>query len=453
MLTLFISIIGILLTLLFVIGIHELGHFLVARLMGVKVLRFSIGFGKALKTWHGKTGTEYIIAAIPLGGYIKMLDETEAPVATQELHLAYNRQPLYKRIPIVIAGPLFNFIFAIILYWLIFMIGFVSVAPVIGKVMPQSIAEQAGVKAQQEIISIDDHATHDWLAIAIQMLSRAGEKGQMNVGTKDLASAKIQNFSLDITHWQLDKLQPDPLTSLGIMPLELKVPAMIGKILPGSPAEKSALKLNDKIIMLNEILINDWQTFTSIITQHPGETLSVTLIRDGKSITIPLHIGTEHFLFGKKYGFLGIAPQFEWPKNLLRTNQYGPIAAIVAAYDEFKKYTYINFVVIGKLFTGKLSLQSLGGPITIFESAGNALNHGVIAFLNFLAFLSISIGIINILPIPGLDGGHLLFQLIESIIRRPISLRIQTLCYRLGFIILLLIITQALINDVMRMAQ
>lgn len=450
MLTFLLTLLGIIVTILLVVGVHESGHFIVARLMGVKVLRFSIGFGKTLRRWHDKKGTEYVLAAIPLGGYIKMLDETEGNVSPEELHLAYNRQPVYKRIPIIIAGPLFNLIFAFILYWILFVAGFTTVAPVIGNITPHSIAASAGLKPQQEIIGIDQHPAHTWMSITIHLISRAGETGILQIDTKNIHSGVQQKYFLNITHWQLDALKPDPFSSLGIVPYEPVIPAIIGKIDPDSQAAHSPLQINDKIIALNHKPINQWIDFITLVAEHPDETFPITIMRQGKTIFTELTIGSKRNLFFHRYGFLGVSPQFEWPANFLRQNKYGVIDAIPEAWQQVKNFTYLNFLSIGKMLTGKLSVQSVGGPITIFTVAGSAFSQGPLTFLSFLAFLSISIGIINLLPIPGLDGGHLLFQLIEIVLRRPVSQRVQMLFFRLGMILLLLIFAQAFMNDVMR---
>jgi len=360
-----ISLIGILLTIFLIIGIHESGHFFIARALGIKVLRFSIGFGKTLFRWHDKKGTEYVFAAIPLGGYVKMLDENEGTVKEEERHLAYNRQPAYKKLAVVIAGPLANLLFAFLLYWLLFMVGFTSIVPIIGSVTPHSIAANAGLKPQQEIIRVDNTPTTSWMSIAIRILTHTGETDQIHISTVPFNhnTATPDQYFLDLRSWHMDELKPDPLTSLGISPY-----------------------------------------FPVVL-----------------------------------------------PKNILRYNQYGPITALSHALQNTYDFTYMNFIVLGKLFTGKVSLKSIGGPISIFANAGAALNQGITAFLSFLAFISISIGVINILPIPGLDGGHILFQLIELITRRPVSLKMQNLLYRLGFIILILVIVQAVTNDILRL--
>lgn len=359
MLTILIAILGIILTLFFVVGVHELGHFLVARAVGVKVMSFSIGFGKALYSWRDKKGTEYILAPIPLGGYVKMLDETEENVSPEESHRAFNRQPYYKKFAVVAAGPLANLLFAFVLYWLIFMIGFNTIKPVIGNVIPNGIAAEAGVKSRQEIIAIDQVPTQSWTGVLIRVLFHTGSTDSLEMQTTK------ERYVLNLAHFHLDNLKPDALKSLGLEPY-----------FPENPALQ---------------------------------------------------------------------------KELIRHIQYGPVDALSHAWRNTKDFSELNLITLGKLLTGKVSLQSLGGPISIFQNAGAALNNGIIPFIGFLAFLSIAIGIINILPIPGLDGGHLLFQTIESIRRRPISIATQALCYRIGIIVLVLIVFQSIVNDLMRL--
>lgn len=365
MLNFIIAIIGIILTIFIIVGFHEFGHFIVARMVGIKVLRFSIGFGKTLFRFFDKRGTEYVIAAIPLGGYVKMLDSTEENIPEDQKPFAYNYQPIYKKMLVVLAGPFFNFLLAFLIYWLIFMIGFSSIVPIIGTVQPNSIAAKAHLKPNDEIVSINGKTTLSWTSVMMKLLIYVGDKAQIQFETKQPNRNITEKHTLDLTHWYLDPLKPDPLKSLGITPYQP--------------------------------------------TTRP------------------------------------------WPTSFIRYNQYGPFASIPHAFENTVNYIELNFILLGKMVLGKISLKSMGGPITIFESAGTALTVGMLPFMSFLAFLSIAIGAINIIPIPGLDGGHLLFNFIEWVTRKPLSLKVQFFLYRLGFLLLLLLIIQAFINDFMRL--
>lgn len=451
MLTILISIIGILITLLLIIGIHEFSHFMTARLLGIKVLRFSIGFGKSLWSRYDKKGTEYVIAAIPLGGYVKMLDSTEGHVAKEEYHLAFNHQPFYKKFVVVAAGPLSNLVLAFVLYWILFMVGFTTIAPVIGKIIPQSIAAEAGLSPNYEIVKVDHIPTSSWMDVIVRILSRAGDTGKMQIDLQSIRQSNVEKHQLDLSNWHMNNLKPDPLVSLGIIPFEPLIPTIISEIAEDSPAAQAGLAVGDKIILLDNKKINNWIDLVTIIDQHPSETVHLTIERNNKKITIPVLIGYHRDLLFIKHGFLGISPKFEWLPNFLRSNQYGPLTALSYAWQSTYDLVYMNFIIIGKVMTGKISLQSLGGPISIFQAAGTSFHQGIAAFLSFLAFLSISIGIINIFPIPGLDGGHLLFQTIEAIIQRPIPAKILEICYRLGLILLVLLIFQAVMNDILRL--
>lgn len=451
MLHLIISIMGILITIFFVIGTHESAHFMVARLVGVKVLRFSIGFGKTLWRWYDKKGTEYVIALIPLGGYVKMLDETEESVPKEELHLAYNTQPFYKKFLIVIAGPITNIFCAFVLYWLIYMIGFTTIKPIIGSVQPHSIAADAGLKSKQEIIKIDDQPISTWASFMLRLLSHAGNKDFTTLDVISPQSNIVQKYHLDLTRWELDGLTPDPLSSIGINPYMPVIPMIIGKIADDSPAYAAGFLLKDKIIAINQQPIKSWNEVVKTIMDHPDEKLTFTVERNKKIIQLSVMISHQRDIFLQKTGYLGIGPDFKLPPEMLRKIKYSPIEAIAPAWQELSDFTYFNILLIGKLITGKISMQSLGGPITIFDTAGDALNYGFVSFLGFLAFLSVSIGVINFLPIPGLDGGHLFIQIVECIIQRPIPESILSISYRVGFMLILCVLMVALVNDLLRL--
>lgn len=444
----FFSVIGIILTIFFVVGTHEYAHFLTARFLGIKVLRFSIGFGKTLLKWKDRE-TEYVIALVPLGGYVKMLDENEEPVAPSELHRAFNRQPFYKKFLVVLAGPLTNIVCAIFLYWIIFIIGFPTLKPIIGQVTPNSIAAKAGLMPQQQIIAVDDKIINGWPNTVFRLLVHVGNHDVVKLTVKN-AQQQISSHQLNLAKWEIGELNPDPLKSLGITPYEPKIPLIIGEIKPQSPALEM-LRVGDKIIAMDNKPITNWQTLVEGITLRPNQILTLTVLRNNKPLNVSLTIGSKRHIFTKPTGYLGISPKIIIPKNLLQEVRYSPVKALQQAAQEAFDLTYFNLILFGKMLTGKLSLQSLGGPITIFEVAGSALDYGILPFLGFLAFLSISIGIINLLPIPGLDGGHLVIYFFEFVLQRPIPINFLNLLFRLGFIFIFVILIQALVNDFLRL--
>lgn len=452
MIHILIAILGVFITIFFVIGTHEAAHFLMARAVGVKVLRFSIGFGKALFRWHDKSGTEYVFALIPLGGYVKMLGEDDHDVPPKDLPFAYNRQPFYKKFLIVLAGPATNILCAFLLYWLLFTIGFVTVKPIIGSITPHSIAANAGMQGKQEIVGVDGSETLTWNGAMFRLLAHIGDHDTTKIETRKSAEQKTETYSLDITNWHMNELTPDPLTSLGIIPYDPPIPLVIAAINEDSPAAQSDLKIGDKILAINHTPVKNWLEIVTFIQKHPDETFVFNLERSNKKIAIHVSIGHQRSLLLQKTGYLGIGPAFKMPKELLQTIKYDPFTAFFRAGKELKDITYFNLILFGKMITGKLSLESLGGPITIFETASDAINYGFIPFIGFLAFLSLSIGIINFFPIPGLDGGHLFMQIVELIIRRPIPEKVQLVLFRLGFLFIILILMRALVNDILRLS-
>lgn len=446
-----ISVVGIILTILFVVGTHEFGHFFVARLVGVKVLRFSIGFGKRLFGWRDSSGTEYVFALIPLGGYVQMLGEGDDNYTAAEKHLAYNQQPYYKKFLIVLAGPLTNFICAFALYWLIFTLGFTTIKPVIGEISKPSIAQEAGMRSHEEIIGIDGKEVKTWTNVLFRILEHTGSNGSMMITTINPKNDKTSDHTLNLAKWNMDKLNPNPLASLGIEPYEPPLKMDIGYISKDSAAEKSGLELGDKLIAIDNKPVKDWEQVITTVQANPDKTMTFTIMRHSKKMDIPVTIGSKRSIFLKKSGVLGIAPFFKMPERLQQEVKYSPTAAIPRAATEVIDFTRFNLMLFGKMLTGKISLESLGGPITIFDTAGDSLNYGFLPFISFLAFLSISIGIINLFPIPGLDGGHLFIQTIEAIMRRAIPENVVLVMYRLGFLFIIFILIQALINDVLRL--
>jgi regulator of sigma E protease len=446
----FLSAIAFLITISVVIGIHEFGHFWAARIFKIKVLRFSVGFGKKLFGFVDKKGTEYWISAIPFGGYVSLLDENEGKVAKEELHLAFNRQSVYKRLVVILAGPLLNLIFAVMLFWLMFVIGFTTVKPIIGSVTANSIANLGGLKPRQEILAIDGHKTTDWTTVAIRIFFRMGAEGILNVQAKTPTEKIAKNYQLDLLNWQIDKLQPNPIKSLGIIPYLPHIPAVIGK-LPRKLRLSGKLQLHDEVLVVGKQPVKNWPELVKQIQLHPDQVVQFKIRRNQKIIYTKIKIGHRWTSLTRKKGFLGIAAQFEWPKKFTNQNKYALWSSLQNAFLHTFTFISLNLVLVGKMIVGNFSIRGLAGPLTIFTTAGHAFRLGLASFLAFLGFINVTIGVFNLLPIPGLDGAHICYFLIEAVIGRPVSMKIQMLAFRLGLLVILLIVLQAIINDVLRL--
>ena len=438
------------------ITVHEFGHFWMAKLLGVKVHRFSIGFGKALLKHRGKDDTDYILAAIPLGGYVKMLDSRDEPtIYTANLidrHRAFDLQPLSSRLAIICAGPIANILFAFIAYWIILILGIEAPKPIISHVTVNSIAAKAGIQDDTQIIAVDGNPTHDWQSAMIPLISALGEKAPLMMTTQSLHSKHITTHFLDLQSWRLRALTAEPLASLGIQPYKVPIPPIIGHIKAKDPAFKAGLKSGDHIIRIDEEKIKDWSDLITYIRAHPKQSLNLQILRQTTVMNIEAFSDWKFGSNWKVIGYLGMEPlPIEWPKSAIEKQQYPLFSAWIPAFTATLHLSTFNFIIIWKMITGKISLLQLGGPISIFKIANRAFKEGAIDYLEFLAMISISLGCLNILPIPGLDGGHLLFLSINSMRKHPISLAVESLMTRLGIIFLLVLLCHATINDLMRL--
>jgi regulator of sigma E protease len=443
--------IAFIVTILVLVSFHEAGHFGVAKLLGIKVLKFSIGFGKPLARFYDKQGTEYVLALLPLGGYVKLLDEREAPVDENEKHLAFNRQPLWARLLVVLAGPATNILFAILGFWLMFMIGTEAYRPIIGEVKANSVASQAGITSQDQIIKIDGHLTPSLQKVILAIVLRLGEKGSMVMEVNNVKTHQTSTHWLDLSQWKINPLNPDPLSSLGIEPIKPQIPAIIYEVEPDSPAAKAGLRPADKILSVNDKPINDWLQLLAYAQARPGNIIKLTYQRQQLIKTVELKI--EGLVRGfKSIGYLGVRPApVKVPPEYRFERKYGPIKALGVATHETSEFLIFNFVVLKKMLFGQLSLNSLGGPITIFQTADSALKQGFTIFLGFLSLISVMLAFVNLLPIPGLDGGHLLNYLIEFIKGSPVSVKYEIISLKIGLFLLLLLMVLATFNDLMRL--
>ncbi|MNF78075.1 Regulator of sigma-E protease RseP [compost metagenome] len=444
-------IIGTLVALGVLVTFHEFGHFWVARRCGVKVLRFSVGFGMPLLRWHDRQGTEFVVAAIPLGGYVKMLDEREGEVPAHLVEQSFNRKSVRQRIAIVAAGPIANFLLALVFFWVLAMLGTQQVRPVIGDVESGSLAAVAGLAAGQEIVSVDGEATGGWSQVNLQLVRRLGESGPLEITVRDEGSSADVSRVLALDNWLKGADEPDPIRSLGIRPWRPALPPVLAELDPKGPAVAAGLKTGDRLLSLDGVALNDWQQVVDTVRAHPGSKVVFKVERDGTPIDVALTLASRGE--GKAAsGYLGAGVKaVEWPATMLREVSYGPVAAIGEGFERTWTMSVLTLDSLKKMLFGELSVKNLSGPITIAKVAGASAQSGVGDFLNFLAYLSISLGVLNLLPIPVLDGGHLLFYLIEWARGRPLSDRVQGWGVQIGISLVVGVMLLALINDLGRL--
>jgi regulator of sigma E protease len=441
------------LALLLLVTVHEYGHFQVARWCGVKVLRFSFGFGKTLTSWHDKKGTEYVWSLFPLGGYVKMLDETEGEVDPTEKHLAFNNKSIWARIAIVLAGPLFNFIFAFVALWLVLVIGMHTLAPMIAAVKPGSLAAHAGLKPNQEVIALNGEAVNSWRDFQYKIMPLVGSGDTIQLTIKSLVNGHVSQVTLPLVDWKLDEQKPDPIDSLGIEPFIPTIPPVIGEVVADSPAQKAGLKINDTILSIDGKPFDDWMFLVDFVQQHPGTDAKLVIKRENHLQSVNLLIGSQK-VEGKINGYLGVRSQkVNWPDHWLRKEREAPIPALGTAFKQTISLTKTTFILMGRLVTGKLGLKSISGPVGIAQGAGDSGRGGIVPYLFFLALVSISLGALNLLPIPMLDGGHLLYYVLELIRRKPVSEGVKAAGLYLGLALVVALMLIALSNDISRLAS
>ncbi|KNC06643.1 zinc metallopeptidase RseP [Klebsiella sp. RIT-PI-d] len=439
----FIVTLGVLIT------VHEFGHFWVARRCGVRVERFSIGFGTALWRRTDRQGTEFVIALIPLGGYVKMLDERIEPVAPEMRHYAFNNKTVGQRAAVIAAGPVANFIFAIFAYWLVFIIGVPGVRPVIGEITPSSVAAEAQIAPGMELKAVDGIETPDWDAVRLELVAKIGEE-QTTLSVAPVGSDQRQNKVLDLREWHFAPDKEDPIASLGIRPRGAQIESVLAEVQADSAAQKAGLQVGDRIVKVDGQPLTQWATLVTLVRSHPGKGLALEIERQGSPLSLTLIPDTKPG--NKAEGFAGIVPTvIPLPDEYKTVRQYGPFSAIAQATEKTWQLMSLTVRMLGKLITGDLKLNNLSGPISIAQGAGMSAEYGVVPYLMFLALISVNLGIINLFPLPVLDGGHLLFLAIEKLKGGPVSERVQDFTYRIGSILLVLLMGLALFNDFSRL--
>jgi len=434
------------------VTIHEWGHFWVARRCGVKVLRFSVGFGRPIWMRTGRDGTEYAVAAIPLGGYVRMLDEREGEVPESLRDQAFNNKSVYQRIAIVAAGPLVNLIFAVFAYACLFLSGVNVVVPVIGQIVPGSPAAQASLPVEQEVLAVDGHQVQSWNEVNLRLASRVGESGDIEITVGEPARGLARTYTLPINQWDVDLERESPLMAVGIEPWRPDVPPVIGQVLPEGAAAAAGLQPGDRILSVNGRPVDEWMALVAMIQAAPEQTLEIWIKRAGREQRLQLTPARRELPDGAVQGYVGAGPEpFELPAEMQRSLSYGPVGALVAGVEKTGQMIGLTLESIGKMIAGVISVKNLSGPITIAKVAGTSAASGLESFVSFLAYLSVSLGVLNLLPIPMLDGGHLLYYAVELVRGRPVSEQVQMLGLRIGMALLFSLMALAIVNDLARL--
>jgi regulator of sigma E protease len=441
----FIVTLGVLIT------FHEFGHYWVARKLGVKVLRFSVGFGRPL--WmkrYGSDATEYVIAALPFGGFVKMLDEREGEVAPHEVHRAFNRQSLPRRAAIVAAGPVFNFLLALGLFWLAYVLGVAGLRPIVGDVVQGTPAAEAGIAPGDEIIAVGDSDTPTWSAAIMALLDHGLAQESVNVTVENAAAVRAER-QLDLARLSASLDQGNVLDVLGLQPARPKIPAVVGHIEAGSPAAAGGLQTGDRIVSADDMSITDWARWVDYVRSKPDRLMRVDIDRAGERVVLEIRPAAKSDRSGV-YGRIGAAPQ-EAPDVSSQFSvvvSYGPVAALWQAVVKTWDVTALTLRLLGRMVVGEVSLSNLSGPLSIAQYAGGSASIGFVPFVTFLAIVSVSLGVLNLLPVPVLDGGHLLFYAAEAIKGKPLSAEAEMLGQRIGVLLIVALMILAVYNDLLR---
>lgn len=447
------SVLAFLLAICVLVAVHEWGHYAAARALGVKVLRFSVGFGRPLwlRRW-GPDGTEYCLSAIPVGGYVRLLDERDSDVSDDERHRAFNRQPIPARIIILFAGPALNFIFAIVAYWCMFVVGVPGLKPVIGEVEADSIAAEAGLTADARIVAVAGKPVATWEGAILGMLDDLLTNGDIRLDVIDAAD-QPQQIQLATAGREAELTEPGELfSSIGIRPWSPRLPPVLDELTPGGAAELAGLQSGDRIVSVSGVAFSEWSEWVEFVRARPGEAIDVEILRGEARLQLPMQIGVVESDEGR-IGRIGASVAV--PEDLYETMQanqrYGLAGALDSALSKTWDMSVLTVRMVVRMITGQVSVKNISGPINIAQFAGYSASGGMASFLGFLAIVSISLGILNLLPVPMLDGGQIVYQLVEAIKGSPMSERAQMIGQQLGIVLLLMLMSFAFYNDLSRL--
>lgn len=441
------------------VAVHEFGHFWVARRLGCKVVRFSIGFGRPLARWRGRAPdyTEYWLSSIPLGGYVKLLDEREAPVRAEERERAFNRRPVPHRIAVLLAGPAFNFLFAIVAYWLMYVSGVPGIKPIIGEVVPNSTAAHAGLVADDEITAVGDRPVGTWERSVLAILDELLSTGQIKLTVRD-PDGESKTVLLDVRGREHELTEPQALLKgLGIEPAFTaeSLPPIAGEITPGGPAERAGFAPGDRVVAAGGESITTWRQWVDFLRARPHKTVDVTVERNGQQRKLELTIGAAEE-DGATVGHIGFGPDIQAAAALMAeraraVERYGPLEALPRGVRQTWEISALTVRMLARMVVGEVSVRNISGPLNIAAFAGDSARAGFSAFLSFLAVVSISLGILNLLPVPLLDGGQVVYQLAEWIKGAPLSEAAMTFGQQVGILLLMLLMGFAFYNDLTQM--
>lgn len=447
------AIFGAIFVFVLVVTIHEFGHYFVARWVGVKVFTFSIGFGKPLFSKTLKNGVRFVVGLFPLGGYVRMWSSKEEVICSEtpgSIGTCFLDKSVWAKAAIIIAGPFFNFLLAIVVFTFFYLHGQRVLRPIIGSVAPHSIAAKAGVVPGDEFLAVGQWETQGWQDVLVAFSSYLSEKKLVPVVFKARATKKPVVKQFNLTKWQYRGIGSDLLTTLGVAPYLPPIPAVVASVVPDSSAFKGGVKPGDLIVDFNARSVTGWEELVKLVEQHPNQTVKITVKRAGAKVQLNIKLGEITFDHRRR-GFLGVSPKApDIPADLMRVQHYTFFPSLGMAFKKVWDLVYLQAVFLKKLLIGHLSVKTLGGPAMVFYSAGSATLSGLSSFLSFIGLLNVILAFINLLPIPGLDGGQLLFCFIEGVMGKPLSPVTQNFWTICGISCLLLLICIATLNDISR---